>query len=131
MPQLKHKKHQRSERTFHPTISFIVPLFNMEAETARCIEKLFDYAAKYEGFVEIFIVYNGSQDNTYELAYAAVELHKRRKFPKVRTKLIRLTARLQISEITELCSKFALGQKIAVVKCEKTRIEAKTVTVKQ
>ena len=123
MPILKHEKRQRSGETFDPTVSFIVPLFNKEEEVVSCMEKLFSYASGYGGFVEIFLVDNGSQDQTYEIAYAAIEVNKRR-FPRLRVKLIRLTTRLELSEIIELCSRFALGQKMAIVKCEKGRIKA-------
>ena len=123
MPIIKHEKRQKDGETFTPTISLIVPLFNKEEEVASCIEKIFNYASKYGGFVEIFLVDNGSQDQTYEMAYAAIEINKK-KFPRLRTKLIRLTERLEISEIIELCSRYALGQKMALVKCKKKRMKA-------
>ena len=45
-----------------------------------------------------------AKDQTYEIAYAAMEVNKR-KFPRLRAKLIRLTEKLGISEIIELCSR--------------------------
>ena len=114
---------KKSGETFDPTVSFIVPLFNKEEEVVSCIEKLFSYASGYGGFVEIFLIDNGSQDQTYEIAYAAIEVNKRR-FPRLRVKLIRLTTRLELSEIVELCSRSALGQKMAIVRCEKGRMKA-------
>jgi len=123
MQILKHEKHPKSGETFDPTVSFIVPLSNKEEEVVSCIEKLFNYASGYGGFVEIFLIDNGSQDQTYEIAYAAIEVNKRR-FPRLKAKLIRLTTRLELSEIIELCSRFALGQKMAIVRCEKGRMKA-------
>jgi len=87
------------------------------------IANIVNYASRYYGFVEIFLVDNGSQDQIYEIAYAAIEVNKR-KFPRLRAKLIRLTEKLGISEIIELCSRYALGQKRVVVKCEKGKISA-------
>ena len=57
------------------------------------------------------------------MAYAAIEINKK-KFPRLRVKLIRLTERLELSEIIELCSRYALGQKMALVKCEKKKMKA-------
>jgi len=123
MPIFKLERRQRGMETFAPTVSFIVPLFNEEQTVAECVEKLFNYASRHDGFVEIFLVDNGSQDQTYEIAYAAIEVNKR-KFPRLRAKLIRLTEKLGVSEIIELCSRYALGQKMIVVKCEKGKISA-------
>jgi len=114
---------KRRVEAFFPTISFIVPVFNKEDEIAKCIEKLFNYASKYPGFVEIFIIDNGSQDNTYEIAYATMEMRKRI-FPRVRTKLTRLSQKIEIQEILKICLKTVLGQKMVIVKCEKSGIKA-------
>ena len=114
---------KRGERNFSPTISFIVPVFNKQDEITKCIRKIFNHASNYSGFVEMFIIDNGSQDNTYEIAYAAIETYKR-KFPRIRTKLIRLSKRLEIHEILEICLKSILGQKIVIVKCERAKVKA-------
>jgi len=114
---------KRREEVFFPTISFIVPVFNKEDEIVKCIERLFNYASNYPGFVEIFVIDNGSKDNTYEVAYATMEMRKRT-FPRVRTKLIRLSQKLEIQEILKICLKAALGQKRVIVKCEKSGITA-------
>jgi len=114
---------KRREEAFFPTISFIVPVFNKEDEIVKCIERLFNYASNYPGFVEIFVIDNGSQDNTYEVAYATMEMRKRT-FPRVRTKLIRLSQKLENQEILKICLKATLGQKRVIVKCKKSGITA-------
>ncbi len=119
----KTKKSDTKGKPFSPTISFIVPVFNKEDEIVKCIERLFNYASNYPGFVEIFVIDNGSQDNTYEVAYATMEMRKRTS-PRVRIKLIRLSQKLENQEILKICLKAALGQKRVIVKCEKSGITA-------
>lgn len=99
---------------FYPMVSFVVPAFNEERRLPRCIDSLFRCAAEYHGSVEIIVVDDGSVDNSYEVAFASVQLNRRR-FPGVRGRVVRHMVNLGKVEALRTGVNRALGQLVAVV----------------
>jgi cellulose synthase/poly-beta-1,6-N-acetylglucosamine synthase-like glycosyltransferase len=99
---------------WYPMVSFVVPAYNEEQNVSRCIKSLFKCAKKYAGLCEIIVVDDGSNDYTYEVAWATIELN-RRKYPQVRGKVVRHSANLGKVEAIRTGLDRALGSLIAVV----------------
>jgi cellulose synthase/poly-beta-1,6-N-acetylglucosamine synthase-like glycosyltransferase len=78
---------------FKPPVSIIVPAYNCEKLIPAFLTSLFKSAAQYMGFCEIIVVDDGSSDHTYEIAWATIQ-ECRRKWPHVKGKIIRHTAKL-------------------------------------
>jgi biofilm PGA synthesis N-glycosyltransferase PgaC len=95
-------------------VSFIVPAYNEERKISRCITSLFKCAQEYDSLCEIIVVDDGSGDCTYEIAWSALELN-RRKYPIVRGKVVRHSANLGKIEAIKTGVNRALGTIIAVV----------------
>lgn len=95
-------------------VSFVVPAYNEEKNVSRCIDSLFACAEKYLGTCEIIVVDDGSHDYTYEKAWTAIELN-RRKSPKTRGKVVRYSANLGKIEAIKSGVDRALGNLIAIV----------------
>ncbi|MCK4482919.1 glycosyltransferase family 2 protein, partial [Candidatus Bathyarchaeota archaeon] len=97
-----------------PLVSFVVPAYNEEKNVSRCVKSLFRCAEKYGGLCEIIVVDDGSSDFTYEVAWATIELNRRR-YPRVRGKVIRHSVNLGKVEAVKTGVNRALGSVIAVV----------------
>lgn len=111
---LARKKRDEIKHQFLPTVSFVVPAYNEEANVQRCIASLCKCAEEYWGHCEIIVVDDGSYDNTYENALsAASSLHVRH--PKVRFKISRHMLNLGKTEALKTGVNRALGQMIAIV----------------
>ncbi|NWF86197.1 glycosyltransferase, partial [Candidatus Bathyarchaeota archaeon] len=54
-------------------VSLIAPAYNEERNISRCLESLFKCAENYPGPCEIIVVDDGSNDCTYEVAWATIE----------------------------------------------------------
>jgi len=109
------KKHWKKQSKQHyPMVSFVVSGFNEERNVSRCISSLFKCAERYDGLCEIIVVDDGSNDFTYEIAWAAIELN-RRTYPKVRGKIVRHSMNLGKVEAVKTGVNKALGSIIAVV----------------
>jgi cellulose synthase/poly-beta-1,6-N-acetylglucosamine synthase-like glycosyltransferase len=104
----------RAKRLSYPMVSFVVPAYNEEKNVSRCIKSLFKCTEKYPELCEIIVVDDGSSDYTYEIAWATMELN-RRKYPKVRGKVVRHSANLGKIESIRTGLNTALGSLIAVV----------------
>jgi cellulose synthase/poly-beta-1,6-N-acetylglucosamine synthase-like glycosyltransferase len=104
----------KTKRPWYPMVSFVVPAFNEEKNVSRCIKSLFKCTEKYAELCEIIVVDDGSSDYTYEIAWATIELNRRR-YPKVRGKVVRHSANLGKVEAIKTGSDRALGSLIAVV----------------
>jgi cellulose synthase/poly-beta-1,6-N-acetylglucosamine synthase-like glycosyltransferase len=102
------------KRPSYPMVSFVVPAYNEERNVSRCIKSLFKSAENYPELCEIIVVDDGSSDCTYEIAWAAMELN-RRKYPKVRGRVVRHSANLGKVEAIRTGLDKALGNLIAVV----------------
>ncbi len=102
------------KQLWYPMVSFVVPAYNEEKNVSRCIKSLFKCTKKYAGLCEIIVVDDGSSDYTYEVAWATIELN-RRKYPQVRGKVVRHSANLGKVEAIRTGSDRALGGLIAVV----------------
>ncbi|NWF87250.1 glycosyltransferase family 2 protein [Candidatus Bathyarchaeota archaeon] len=110
----KAQQGKKIKRLWYPMVSFIVPAYNEEKNVSRCIRSLFKCAEKYPSTCEIIVVEDGSRDYTYEIAWAAIELN-RRKNPKVRGKVIRHSANQGKIEAIKTGVDAALGNLIAIV----------------
>ena len=108
------KKPKEAKQSQYPMVSFIVPAYNQEKNVSRCITSLFNCAEKYRGTCEIIIVDDGSSDYTYEIAWSAIKLGRRRR-PQVRGKVVRHSANLGKIEALRTGINKALGSIIAIV----------------
>jgi len=99
---------------YRPTVSFVVPAYNEERNVSRCVTSLFKCAEKYDGLCEIIVVDDGSKDYTYEVAWAAIELNRRR-YPRVREKVVRHSANMGKTEAVRTGVNKAFGGVVAVV----------------
>ncbi len=109
------RKHKiESCRSCYPMVSFVVPAYEEEENISRCIDSLFQCTDKYDGLCELIVVDDGSSDFTYEVAWAAIELNRRR-FPNVRGKVVRHSVNLGKVEVVKTGVNKALGTIIAVV----------------
>jgi cellulose synthase/poly-beta-1,6-N-acetylglucosamine synthase-like glycosyltransferase len=111
---LSRRQAERQRMVFYPMVSFVVPAFNEERELPRCVDSLFECAARYPGLVEVIIVDDGSVDSSYEVAYASVDLNLR-KHPGMRGRVVRHMVNLGKVEALRSGANCALGQLIAVV----------------
>lgn len=107
-------RHKTVVKKSYPMVSFVVPAFNEEKNVSRCIGSLFECAQRYSGLCQIIVVDDGSKDFTYEIAWSAIELG-RRKRPDVRGKVVRHSANLGKVEAIRTGTIQALGSVIVVV----------------
>jgi cellulose synthase/poly-beta-1,6-N-acetylglucosamine synthase-like glycosyltransferase len=107
-------KREERRKTCYPMVSFVVPAYNEESNVSRCIRSLFRCAEKYDGLCEIIVVDDGSRDFTYEVAWAVIQLNRRR-CPQVRGRVVRHSANLGKVEAVRTGVNRALGSIIAVV----------------
>lgn len=111
---LAKKQWKKHNKQHYPMVSFVVSAYNEEKNVSRCINSLFRCAEKYDGLCEIIVVDDGSSDFTYEIAWAAIQLNRRR-YPKVRAKVVRHSTNLGKVEAVKTGLNKALGSIIAVV----------------
>ena len=107
-------KPSKPKRPYYPMVSFVVPAYNEEKNVSHCITSLFKCTEKYAGLCEIIVVDDGSKDYTYEIVSATLELNRRR-YPKVRGKVVRHSANLGKIEAIRTGVSKALGNLIAIV----------------
>lgn len=111
---LSRRRAKRLRMSFYPMVSFVVPAFNEEKSLPRCIDSLFKCGAEYPGPVEVIVVDDGSHDNSYEVAFASVQLNMK-KNPRVRGRVVRHMANLGKVEALRTGVNRGLGQLVAVV----------------
>ena len=99
---------------FYPMISFVVPAYNEEKTLPKCIDSLFRCANEYSGLAEIIVIDDGSNDNTYEVAFANIHLNMQR-YSNVRGRVVRHMVNLGKVEALRTGANRALGQMVAVV----------------
>jgi len=75
---LAKKQWKKHNKQHYPMVSFVVSAYNEETNVSHCINSLFRCAEKYDGLCEIIVVDDGSSDFTYVIAWAAIELNRRR-----------------------------------------------------
>jgi len=107
-------KKEKPKQLHYPMVSLIVPAYNEEKNVSHCIKSLFKCTEKYAGLCEIIVIDDGSKDCTYEMAWASIELN-RRKHPKIRGKVVRHSTNLGKIEAIKTGLNKALGSLIAVV----------------
>ncbi|HVP93469.1 MAG TPA: glycosyltransferase family 2 protein, partial [Acidobacteriota bacterium] len=107
-------QHKKIRGLSYPMVSLIVPAYNEEKNIARCITSLFKCSGNYHGLCEIIVVDDGSKDYTYEIAWATIEMN-RRKYPQVRGRVVRHSANLGKVEAIKTGLDRALGGLIGVV----------------
>ncbi|NIN53170.1 MAG: glycosyltransferase [Nitrososphaeria archaeon] len=108
------RRQKRNRELHYPMVSIVVPAYNEEKNISRCIDSLFKCTAEYNGLCEIIVVDDGSGDLTYEAAWAAIALG-RRKWPRVRAKVVRHSANLGKDIAVKTGVDKTLGSIIAVV----------------
>jgi cellulose synthase/poly-beta-1,6-N-acetylglucosamine synthase-like glycosyltransferase len=108
------KVQRKGKYKHHPMVSLVVPAYNEERNVSRCVTSLFKCTEKYDGLCEIIVVDDGSKDYTYEIAWATIELNRRR-YPRVRGKVVRHSANLGKTEAFRTGVNKALGGVVAVV----------------
>ena len=111
---LARKQRKEGDKRHYPMVSFVVPAYNEEKNVSRCIRSLFRCVEKYDGLCEIIVVDDGSSDFTYEVAWAAIELNRRR-FPRIRGRVVRHSVNLGKVDAVRTGVNRALGSIIAVV----------------
>jgi biofilm PGA synthesis N-glycosyltransferase PgaC len=111
---LSRRRAERRKMPFYPAVSFVVPALNEERTLPGCIDSLFRCAAEYPGPAEVIVVDDGSEDNSYEVAYASMQLNTGRN-RRVRGRVIRHMANLGKVEALRTGVNCALGQVVAVV----------------
>lgn len=108
------KKEKIAKKGYYSMVSFVVPAHNEQDNVSRCLASLFESAFHYSGLTEIIVIDDGSTDCTYELAWATIELY-RKKYPSIRGKVVRHTANLGKIEAIKTGVNKALGSVIAIV----------------
>jgi len=104
----------KTSKSFYPKVSLIVPAYNEEKNIVCCIKSLYRTAEQYQGLCEIIVVDDGSSDYTYEVAWATIQMCRRKQF-QVRGKVIRHTANQGKAEAIKTGVNSALGSFIAIV----------------
>jgi len=105
---------RREKMDFYPMVSFVVPAFNEEKQLPRCINSLFKCGEEYSGPVEVVVVDDGSDDNSYEIAFASLQLNAKT-HPRIRGRIVRHMTNLGKVDALTTGANRAMGQLIAVV----------------
>lgn len=105
---------RREKMDFYPMVSFVVPAFNEETQLPRCINSLFKCGDEYPGPVEVIVVDDGSDDNSYEIAFASLKLNSKT-HPSSRGRIVRHMTNLGKVDALMTGANRAMGQLIAVV----------------
>ncbi len=108
------KKKLPIKKVYPPLVSFIIPAYNEEKEIPRCVASLLKSASLYPGPCEVIVVDDGSDDHTYEVAWATIEINRGR-WPSVYCKVVRHSANLGKAEAVRTGVNKAMGSVIAVV----------------
>ena len=115
----KEAKKEEKHDNRYPSISFIIPAHNEEKTIHQCISSVFESASNYFGLSEIIVIDDGSKDYTYEIAWAALEIN-RRKHPNIRTKIVRHSTNLGKIEAIKTGVNRALGELVAIIDADST-----------
>lgn len=99
---------------FNPSVSIVIPAYKSEKLISKCLLSIFKNAAQYMGFCEIIVVDDGSNDYTYEMAWATIQ-ECRRKWPHIRGKVVRHMAKLGRIEAVKTGVNKAFGILTAIV----------------
>jgi glycosyltransferase involved in cell wall biosynthesis len=98
----------------NPTITFVMPTQNKQEFLIEQINTIFKFSEQYEGFCEIIILTDEAEDAKLKLAWLAIKLNKM-SHPHVRTRIIRYTSRIGLTNLIETSINHALGQKIVII----------------
>jgi glycosyltransferase involved in cell wall biosynthesis len=98
----------------NPTITFVMPTQNKQEFLIEQINTIFKFSEQYEGFCEIIILTDEAEDAKLKLAWLAIKLNKT-SHPHVRTRIIRYTSRIGLTNLIETSINHALGQKIVII----------------
>lgn len=96
-----------------PTITFIMPIQNKQDFIIEQINTIFRFSEQYGGFCEIIVLTDEVEDAKLKLAWLAIKLNKM-SHPHVRTRIIRYTSRIGLTNLIETSINHALGQKIVI-----------------
>lgn len=97
-----------------PTITFIMPIQNKQDFIIEQINTIFRFSEQYRGFCEIIVLTDEVEDAKLKLAWLAIKLNKM-SHPHVRTRIIRYTSRIGLTNLIETSINHALGQKIVII----------------
>jgi cellulose synthase/poly-beta-1,6-N-acetylglucosamine synthase-like glycosyltransferase len=111
---LSRRKPVKTQCSFNPLVSFVIPAFNQEKNIFNCIDSLFKCTEKFDGLCEIIVVDDGSTDCTYEVAKSAVKLGKA-SHPHIGGKVFRHAANLGKIEALRTGMNRAMGGLVAIV----------------
>jgi len=98
----------------NPTITFVMPTQNKQEFLIEQINTIFKFSEQYGGFCEIIILTDEVEDAKLKLAWLAIKLNKM-SHPHVRTRIIRYTSRIGLTNLIETSINHALGQKIVII----------------
>jgi len=96
-----------------PTITFIMPIQNKQDFIIEQINTIFRFSEQYGGFCELVILTDEVENAKLKLAWLAIKLNKI-SHPHVRTRIIRYTFRIGLTNLIETSINHALGQKIVI-----------------
>jgi len=96
-----------------PTITFIMPIQNKQDFIIEQINTIFRFSEQYGGFCELVILTDEVENAKLKLAWLAIKLNKI-SHPHVRTRIIRYTSRIGLTNLIETSINHALGQKIVI-----------------
>jgi hypothetical protein len=96
-----------------PTITFIMPIQNKQGFIIEQINTIFRFSEQYRGFCELIILTDEVENAKLKLAWLAIKLN-RISHPHVRTRIIRYTSRIGLTNLIETSINHALGQKIVI-----------------
>jgi hypothetical protein len=95
------------------TVTFILPVQNNRESLIDQVNTIFEFSEKYRGFCEIIALTDQVEDTKLKLAWLAIRLNKMN-HPHVRTRIIRYTSQVSLSELIETSINHALGQRIVI-----------------
>jgi cellulose synthase/poly-beta-1,6-N-acetylglucosamine synthase-like glycosyltransferase len=98
-------------------VSFVVSAHNEEGTISQRIARAYERAVSHAGPSEIIVVDDGSDDSTYEAAWAAVEFN-RKKWPNIPAKVVKLSSNLGKEEAVRFGRSKATGEVVETVNGE-------------
>jgi hypothetical protein len=96
-----------------PTVTFILPVQDNHESLIDQVNTIFKFSEQYGGFCEIIALTDQVEDTRLKLAWLAIRLNKI-SHPHVRTRIIRYTSQVSLTELIETSINHALGQRIVI-----------------